>query len=142
MKKAETFEELAEVAIGTLKKMSKLKKPIVQICGPVSTGGLGSIDKNLDRFNKAIIAAKGNGLQVFDQVPFEKEIKRISQKYPITNGYCMPILDVFYKKIFESGHIKVALFLPDWKSSSGATWERNLVTRLGIEVREYPQQWL
>ncbi len=138
----ETFEDLAEIAIKILRELDKSGKPIVQICGPISTGGLGSLEKNLTRFEKAIKTATKNGLQVFNQAPFEDTIRRISTKYPKTNGYCMPILDVFYKKVFESGYIKTALFLPDWQGSKGATWERELVTSLGIEVKEYPEAWL
>lgn len=142
MEGAETFEDLAEIAIDRLKEMSLLGKPIVQICGPISTGGLGSLEKNIARFEKAIKIANDRGLQVFDQIPFEGSMKRLSAKYPKTDGYCLPILDIFYKKVFESGYVKTTLFLPDWQSSKGATWERKLVSGLGIEVRDYPLEWL
>lgn len=142
MDKAETFEDLAEIAINIIKEMSKSGLPIVEICGPISTGGLGSLEKNLARFENAIEKAIKNGLQVFNQAPFEVAIKRLSDKYPKTDGYCMSILDIFYRKVFESGYIKIALFLPDWQSSRGATWERKTVSDLGIEIREYPLEWL
>jgi hypothetical protein len=139
---AESFEDLADIAVDILREMDKSGKPIVQICGPISTGGLGSLEKNLTRFEKSIETAIKNGLQVFNQAPFEEAIRRISVKYPKTDGYCLAILDVFYKKVFESGYIKTALFLPDWQSSKGATWERELVSGLGLQVQEYPLEWL
>ena len=42
-----TFDEVAEVAIVILTRMKALGQPIVQICGPMSTGGLGSLQKNM-----------------------------------------------------------------------------------------------
>jgi hypothetical protein len=37
-----TFEELADIAIATLRRMGDAHKEIVQICGPMSTGGCGN----------------------------------------------------------------------------------------------------
>ena len=54
----------------------------------------------------------------------------------------MDMLDVLYRTIFSSGLINKALFLPDWESSKGARWERDLVTELGLEILEYPIEWL
>lgn len=139
---AETFDELADIAVDVLRQMSLSGRPIAEICGPVSTGGLGSIEKNLARIKKAIVIAEKKGLQTFDMPLFEKAIEKLSYKYPKTNGYCLPILDIFYKRLFESGYINKALFLPDWQSSYGARWERNLVKGLNINIEEYPEEWL
>lgn len=139
---AETFEELADIGIKMLEKLSLSGKPIVEICGPISTGGLGSIKDNIKLLEKAIEIANRKGLQVFNQAPFESAMARLSKKYPLVDGYCVAILEIFYRRIFESGLIKKALFLPDWQSSKGATWERNVTKSLGIEVEEYPVEWL
>ncbi len=140
---AETFEELAKIAIEVLREMSeKENKPIVEICGPISTGGLGNTKDNLERFDKAIKTACEKGMCVFTQLPFENAIGKIMYKYPVTDGYHMDILDIFYRTIFSSGLINKALFLPDWESSKGARWERDLVTELGLEILEYPVEWL
>jgi len=138
---AQTFDDLTDIALDILKEMSKSDKPIVQLCGPISTGGAGNVKDNLERFDKAIHIAYKKGMQVFSQTAFEKSIEQLSNKYPMTDGYCLPILDIFYKKIFSSGYIKIALFLPDWESSKGARWERNLVSGLGLEIREFPIEW-
>jgi hypothetical protein len=139
---AQTFEELADIGINILKQMSLSGKPIVEICGPVSTGGLGSIEKNLKQLEEAINIAKKKGLQVFNQTPFEGAMSRLSVKYPKVNGYPVAILEIFYRKLFESSFISKFLFLPDWQSSKGATWERNIAPTLGIKVEEYPKEWL
>ncbi|MCC7004521.1 DUF4406 domain-containing protein [Candidatus Nomurabacteria bacterium] len=139
---AESFEELALVGLEALEKMRLSGREIVQICGPISTGGLGSIEKNIERFERAIEKAIEKGLHVFNQAPFEDAMKRLSVKYPKVDGYCVAILEVFYRKIFESGHVSRTLFLPGWESSKGATWERKLVSGLGIAVEEYPMEWI
>jgi hypothetical protein len=139
---AQTFEKLADIGIGILKEMSLSGKPIVEICGPVSTGGLGSVEKNINRLRGAINIANKKGLQVFNQTPFESAMSRLSDKYPKVNGYPIAILEIFYKKLFESGYITKLLFLPDWQSSKGATWERNIGPTLGLIVEEYPGEWL
>ena len=139
---AETFEELADIGIDILKQMNISGKPIVQMCGPISTGGLGSIEKNIARLEKAIEVANKKGLQVFNQAPFEGAMKRLAPKYPKVDGYCTAILEIFYRRIFESGFVKKGLFLPGWQSSKGATWERKLLSDLGIKIEEYPEEWL
>ena len=142
LNQAETFEELADIAIDILSQMSKENKPIVEICGPISTGGLGNIKDNLDRFEKAIKIAEQKGMYVFRQTIFEKAMEKIAPKYPVTDGYHLDILEIFYRRVFSSGYIKIAMFLPDWESSKGARWERNIVYELGLEIREYPEDWL
>lgn len=139
----QTFEEMADVALEILDTMSEEGKQIVEICGPISTGGLGDINLNLQRLERAIGVAIERGMYVFNQAPFENAIKRVSSNYQKNeDGYCMEILEIFYRKIFESGHIKLALFLPDWQSSKGANWEMQTALRLGIETRDFPIEWL
>lgn len=141
LKRASTFEQTADIAIVILASMRALDQPVVQICGPMSTGGLGNLNRNLAYFQRAIDVASEKGLTVFNQIPFQQAIDRIDQVSK--NGqYCMDILEVFYRRVFESGHISKTLFLPDWQSSIGATWERNLVAELGIPIEEYPTEWL
>jgi hypothetical protein len=143
LRSVSTYEETADVAVRILDRMATNGHQVVQICGPMSTGGLGNFKKNMARFKKAIDSASEHGLSVFNQLPFQDAIIRISSFDENGGGqYDMAILEVFYRKVFESGHVKKTLFLPDWQSSKGAKWERELVTRLGIPVEEYPIEWL
>lgn len=142
LKAANSMEDTAEVALSILCKMRGFNNDvIVQICGPMSTGGLGSLELNMFRFNRAIDVAQNNGIIVFNQVPFQEAMIRIAEQRKI-KGYFMDILEVFYRQVFESGLIKKGLFLPDWQSSVGASWERELMLELGIIVEEYPSEWL
>ena len=137
-----TFEELADIGIETLKQMSLSGKPIVQICGPITTGGFGNHKKNLAYLEKAIKLANKKGLQVFDQTLFDNAMSKLSVKYTEMNEYNTPVLETFYRKVFESGLIAKVIFLPDWQSSKGATWERNVASRFHMKVEDYPKEWL
>lgn len=136
------FHQLADVAIGVLSRMrSCTKEPIVQICGPMTTGGLGRLDWNMAFFEHALKVALKRGLVVFNQIPCQRAIGRIVKLYPV-RAYCQEILDIFYRKVFESGHVGRTLFLPAWRSSHGASWERDLMTSLTIVAEDYPLKWL
>ncbi len=137
-----TFEELAEVAVCIVGRMSATGKEVVQICGPMSTGGLGNLKDNMARFRLAIDRAAENGILVFDQIPFQNEIIRLCSFKEGQDKYDWEILEVFYKRIFESGYVHRALFLPGWEDSVGASWERELTTKLGLIVEDYPVEWL
>jgi hypothetical protein len=142
LKEAHTFEDAANIAICILGRMTSTRSQVIQICGPMSSGGLGSLSKNMERFELAIERAKLHGLVVFNQIPFQEAIIRLSDFQEGAEGYNTSILEVFYRKIFESGHIHKALFLEDWESSIGARWERDVVSRMDISVEEYPSEWL
>lgn len=136
-----SFEEAADIAISILVRMQEAGQPVVQICGPMSTGGRGSLEDNMAHFRRAIDKAVENGLTVFNQTPFQDAIIRLSNYYE-SKEYNMDILEVFYRRVFESGHLHKILFLPDWESSIGARWERKLGSELGLTVEEYPSEWL
>jgi hypothetical protein len=108
----------------------------------MSTGGLGSFTANMTRFRLAIDKATEHGLQVFDQIPFQQTIIRLCDFKEEQTHYNWDVLENFYRKIFESGHVHRGLFLPDWHSSTGAKWEYHLMARLGLIVEEYPAGWL
>lgn len=141
LEKAPDLNELADVALIILERMSLSNREIVQICGPMTTGGLGSREANMARFQLAIERALQNGLFVFDQLPFQAGMIRLSAA-KAAGQYDMGILEIFYRKVFESGYIGRTLFLPLWQSSTGTTWEYARVTRLGIIVEDYPAAWL
>ncbi len=141
LEQADTLSELADIALVILGRMAEEKRKIVQICGPMTTGGFGNLDDNMKLFQYAIDVASDRGLHVFNQLPFQDAMKRIVQWFP-NQPYCQAILDNFYRPIFGSGYVQRTLFLPNWKTSHGASWEYGLVTELGLVVQEYPVEWL
>ncbi len=136
---AESFEELLEIALAVLGRMPK---PIVQVCGPITTGGRGSAEENIKFFRAAAKLLLQKGHNVFGQMIFHDSMIRIMENKYSGDAYCMPILDIFYKGVFTSGHVSEAIFLPDWQSSKGACWERDAVLEHNIVIRDFPEEWL
>lgn len=120
---ADTFEALAEVAIKNLCG----RKGLSIVCGPITTGGTGNQTHNFEVFNATIRGLERRGKQLFNQVPYEFGLRRLAYKWEAegNSGYCMPILTVFYSRVFESGAVTEGWFIPGWKSSFGARWEHD-----------------
>ena len=49
--RARTYGELVPVA---LRILARMPQPVGELCGPISTGGAGSVEANLARFDTAI----------------------------------------------------------------------------------------
>ncbi|HLP86918.1 MAG TPA: DUF4406 domain-containing protein [Candidatus Paceibacterota bacterium] len=130
LEKAQSVKELYIVANRII---NRIPEPRIQVCGPISTGGKGSIEKNMEVFNEKIKELQEKGFNVFDQMPFEDPMHRIilnSKK----EEYMESILTDFYLPIFESRYVSELHFLPDWQSSRGANWEHEQAKRLGIKI--------
>lgn len=127
---ATSFKELSSIALVVVARMPK---PVGQVCGPISTGGLGSIEKNLLMFDKVVDHLIGQGLTIFDQVPFEDHLFRVIERHGGTRKGHRLLTD-FYLPIFESGHISTLHFIHGWQSSDGSVWERKQAERLGISI--------
>ena len=126
--KLTSFTEMAQFGLELLKT---LPRPIIQVCGPLSTGGRGSFELNLLAFDETIDMLIAAGHTVFDQRPFEIPILALKST---TVDYDHRILDEFYLPLFQSGMIDEMHFLPDWQSSKGATWEHGIAEQYGIKI--------
>jgi hypothetical protein len=139
--KAEQYNHLVEIAFDIL---NRIPKPVEQVCGPFSTGGLGSVEKNMTQVQKAIAKLTSKGHNIFNWVIFEKQlglIRKNSQKKTIPE-INQELLDEFYNPLHESGIIEVMYFIPGWESSHGASWERKQAKRLGIKIVDLPEDFL
>lgn len=130
LEQAESVGAMLAIAFRVLKRMPQ---PIGQVCGPISTGGRGSLLENLIAFNETIVELQAQGAIIFDQMPFEEPIQRVKAGLPL-DRYPTILLDEFYLPIFETGMVKKVYFMPDWESSYGARWEHEQAQRLGIEI--------
>ncbi len=137
-----SFEELAEIGVAIVTRMGTLGREIVQVCGPMSTGGVGNLEANMARFRVAVDRAIENGLTVFDQIPFQEAMVRLCAGLEMRDGYYWEILEVFYTRVFATGQLHRFLFLSGWEESVGAKWEREVAQGFGIAVEEYPHEWL
>jgi hypothetical protein len=124
---------LSELHLIGARVLGRMPSPIVQVCGPISTGGFGSIIANMQAFTETIQALQGKGLSVFDQMPFEVPMQKL--KLHLAPGeYLEAILTDFYQPLFESKKINAFYFMPDWQSSHGALWEHEQALKLGIDI--------
>lgn len=138
VKTLDTYAGMRELAFAMLQD---LPGPIIQVCGPLTTGGRGSFKANVEALHDAIHWLVGQGKNVFDQRPFETPMRRLVEAR-ITPGYAYDLLTEFYLPLFESGHIKELHFLHDWESSTGARWEYEQGIRLGIAIFHIPPDFL
>ncbi len=140
VEKARSISELAVIALRIIGLMSK---PIVQVCGPLSTGGLGSLSANQERFSLAIniLHHRSRGCyRVFDQMPFQGAMARLTERRR-KSGYPREILYQFYLPIFKSSNIQLAYFLSGWQESVGARWEHQTAPKYGIRIKDFPDRW-
>jgi hypothetical protein len=122
-----TFEEMVDIAY---KILDRMPADVGMVCGPITSGGLGSVEANIAEFGRRITALQENGKVIFDQMPFEADMQRI-KKTPYYDPTRDHLLETFYIPIFNHPKIKTFYFIPGWEASYGARWERNLVTKLG-----------
>jgi len=142
LQRVTTYQELADIALSQLGVMNEgsSNRPGI-ICGPISNGGLGSKELNITHFelvvNHFVAAKHGN---FFSQIPFEEALWRVqgllASADPTVHpkGAGNPLLEGFYRPLFESGLIGSMLFIKDWESSDGARWEHELGIELGLSV--------
>lgn len=141
MQQVELLETYAQMKAFALEMLGRLPSPVVQVCGPLTTGGRGSFEANIAMFHEGVQLLAQQGKTIFDQRPFEipmQKLKTIRQD----PGYAYELLDEFYLPVFESGLVHELHFLPGWESSTGARWEHEQAQRLGIAIFYLPESLL
>ncbi len=143
LKHAASFSEIGEIAVETVRSIGT---PVHQVCGPISSGGLGCMEKNMMVFRAAINVLLGRGYVVFNQLPLQDAMLRHyaewRKEHPGPDEYCWPILEDIYAPIFESGCVECGCFIPNWQGSKGTQWERDTLQNLGIKIFDIPEEWL
>lgn len=132
MNNAKTFKDLSDQALAMMRRSPGTMS---WVCGPITNGGQGSIETNLEIFSQIIQQLNKQGKNAFSQLPFATDLNRINgtlNQYNI--GEKTDLLQGFYKPIFTSGLIDTVYFIPDWKSSAGARWEHDTLTKLGTNI--------
>ncbi len=142
--KADSFADLVPIALTELQKFGAGAEVV---CGPISTGGRGSLEKNFEVFGATIKGLQREGRPIFSQVPYEERIfffrTRWQQEDLSREGqYYMPILTEFYHPLIRSGLIKAGHFIPGWESSFGARWERTELKSMGAKINDLTNNWI
>lgn len=122
---------LSRLAEEALSEISDLKPPVIQFCGPISTGGFGDVAENLDYLYSVVRASMDQGMSVFNQVSYERRLDKILRDH---HEYDYPLLDFFYNPILTSGKISGLIFLPLWETSVGSQWEHELGLSLRLPI--------
>jgi len=130
LEKVQSFKELYVIAERVMKRMPQ---PMIQVCGPIATGGLGSIETNLHAFNETIKKLQADGFTIFDQMPYEDTMQRLKANYSETNHH-KGIFEDFYWPVFHSGLVSAFYFMPNWQTSKGATMEHEKAKELGAKI--------
>lgn len=140
---ANSFKKLGNIALNVLAQFPDAARgKIVQVCGPVSTGGFDSVKVNFLVLAEAVRLLRVKAMYVFDQTPLEEQFVRLWKKWKSqgNTGYCWPILEDVYRPLFESKLIGTLLFLPGWEYSVGSCWERSQALALKMKIMAYPQK--
>lgn len=138
---ATSYEEIGAVA---LRIQERYPDELVQVCGPISTGGFGDVKKNLYVFEKTIVALLRQGLNVYNQMPLEKDMMRVRKIDPPGEGQ-YPLLEGIYRPLFASGKLVKAYFIHGWDGSQdtppsiGSLWEHNCCKEYGIPIDYLPK---
>lgn len=114
--------------------LARMPDNLVQVCGPITNGGRGSIEENLQALNEMIAQLQSEGVQIFDQVPYEESIHRVRNTPEFMQTY-EHVLSDFYERLFLSGKVAGMYFLSGWESTRGAMWEHENVKEYGFEIR-------
>ena len=149
IKHCNTLADLVPVAHRVIDRF-RADMPVALVSGPISTGGIlkpgtteADISANLKRFNEVVEGLLRAGLPLFNQMPFEDIMVPINREWKakFPDQYCFPILEEFYRGVFEYGRLRGIILIPGWESSFGANWEVNLIKMLGKEVIHLPVDW-
>lgn len=147
MRTPRTFDGLGEVVVSIVREMAEdADGKLHQVCGPISSGGLGSMEDNLRVFQTSInVVSQRYQCHVFNQLPLQDKLVELylawRAEYP-KEEYCWDILEKVYGPIFRSDCIEVGHFIPRWHTSTGTRWERETLQELDILMKEIPEEWI
>jgi hypothetical protein len=131
LEKISNFLDMQTIA---KKVLDRIPRPVVGVCGPIAeTGGLHSVEANLNVFNNTIIQLQKTGLKIFDQMPFENKMQELKAKMNCED-FLRELNDDFYMPIFESKIVSTFYFIPGWETSNGAKFEHEKAKELGIKI--------
>ncbi len=126
-------ENFAGMFVVAEKILERMPDNLGQVCGPITNGGFGSKEKNLEYLSERINELQRSGINIFDQMPFEEDIHRLFDNAYL-NQKPEDIFNDFYLPIFMSKKISTLYFVSGWESSKGATWEHNKAKELGLSI--------
>jgi len=133
----ENLKLVCEIVLDMIKDESGL----AAVSGPISTGGKGNPDENLQVFNKAIFELSEKDLKLFNQMPLEGFFGIVHKLYlRFEKGYKgKAFIDNFYEPLLCSGKFEYLIQLPGWKTSVGSGFEYEIAKKMGIKIISYEE---
>jgi len=117
-------------AISILEKIKRHVSPVYFVIGPMTTGGLGSVEENFKVFEAAIeLVRHKTGGAVFNQVYFEDSFQRYTADFQSRHGvdkYPIAIMEDFYGPLLRDTHFHRVFRIEGWETSKGASWENKV----------------
>ena len=150
---ASSFEDLSKLALEILTEMAQKakrsipRKELAMILGPMKTGGKGSFDANIKRYDFAVQEIERENLTlIFNQAHkvFQAAIEKIfDDKKNFPNGYeATTLINGYNKPLLESGLIDKIYLLPNRTDSLGTKLEFEIVLKEQIPTEEITEEWL
>lgn len=133
-------ESIGEVSEFSIRYLRRHEPPLGQVCGPISSGGLDSVEANFPVFCQYVDRLK-QLRKVFDQTPFESRIFALIKAGKLRREKD-ELLQGFYWPIFRSGFVQTLYFMHGWEASHGAQWEHDQAQRFGLEIVYLPPDFL
>lgn len=134
---AQGFVDLAIIAIRQAFVFQRTHGGYGIVCGPITTGGHGKKERNIQIFFGVVNGLRKSGFPVFSQEPYEPKLWALKETFQNTvrdTGHCMRHLEDFYGNLFTRMPPRVSFFLPGWESSSGARWEHDFLRGRGVKI--------
>jgi MOSC domain-containing protein YiiM len=139
---AKNLEDLVRVALIILERMHRTGRRIIQVCAPMTTGGLGNYEANMEVFRRIIENAhQSSRYLVFDQDSFTDAILRLDGKRDNKHEYWHKLIDEFYGAIFRSGYFYGTVWVRGWRGSVGCRGERRIARECGLVKMPCPKDW-
>jgi hypothetical protein len=140
--KATSLKEMVDIALVILGRMHRTGKKIIQVCAPMTTGGLGDYGENMKVFRRIIQNAHTSSKYlVFDQDAFTDVIDRLERERPDNHIYWHKLIEEFYGAIFASGYFYGTVWVRGWRGSTGCRGERKLARKCGFTMLRCPDHW-
>ncbi len=137
LENTQTFLDVGKIAKRVLERMPN---NLAQLCGPMSTGGTGNLNDNLELFSKIIEKLKKQNTILFDQRKLENAIHRIRLKQGEKYNP-LELLENIYEPLFKTGKITTTYFIHGWETSQGTKWEHEQSKKRGLNIKYLPEDF-
>jgi hypothetical protein len=133
-----SFDDVGFIGESVIRTMPE---PSVGLTAPLTTGGFG-LEVNTKVVEWSILKLENYGFHVFNFLPLSIGLIPLIKNWKKDNtGYCMPIIDVTYGRIFKSRKLEIIFSIPRNKKSIGADREKEILSELGIPIIDFPKGW-